>query len=239
MKIALCIRGHVRDGLIDSGLNNFLTLLKNYGHRVDLFLHTWSESEAKSSYKDLDKRYIYAVPQELVGFYFKDHDVKYIAIDDDSQIDLIGNTVGNVCLSSCPLIAWKRMWYGKYRLVKHVYDNYREDYDILVSTRYDMFTNKLCITSPHRLHRMILECNQMNFRYPKFNSKIIGVDNFYCGVVENMTKLTYDFVYGLDEIMNRYHDTHFQEEMVYRYSLDNKLIDTRYENSIYDSRPFA
>jgi hypothetical protein len=239
MKIAFCIRGHIRDGLIDSGLNNFLTLLKNNGHSVDLFLHTWSESEAKSSYKDLDTRYVYFVPKELVSFYFKDHDIKYIAIDDDSQIDLVGNIDGNVCLSSCPLIAWKRMWYGKYKLIKHLYDNCRDSYDIVLSTRYDMFTNKLCITSPQRLHRILLDCNLLNFRYPEFNSSIVGVDNFYCGILDNMAKLTYDFTHSLDYIMNRYHDIRFQEEMVYRYAIDNNLTSIKYEDSIYNSRAFA
>jgi hypothetical protein len=232
MKIAFCIRGHIRDGLIDSGLNNFLTQLKNNGHTIDLFLHTWSESEAKTSYKNLDTRYIYSVSNELVGFYFKDHEIKYISIDDDSQIELIGNTIGNVCLSSCPLIAWKRMWYGKWKLIKHIYDNYHDDYDIVVSTRYDMFTNKLCITSPQRLNRMLLGKDLINFRYPKFNTNIVGVDNFYCGILNNMAKLTYDFTHNLDEIMNRYHETRFQEEMVYRYAIDNNLTSIKYEDSI-------
>ena len=59
MRIAFCIRGHIRDGLTNSRLVDYLTTLENRGHSIDLFLHTWNVSEAKSSYRTLDNDNIF------------------------------------------------------------------------------------------------------------------------------------------------------------------------------------
>ena len=240
MKVAVCVRGHIRDGLTNPLLNDFLVYLKNHNCEIDLFLHTWKESEAKSSYRELiAKKYIYKVPKELLLYYFREHNVKRLEISDDSKIELIGNVEGGVAKSICPLIAWKRMWWGKYRLIQHVYDNYRDEYDKVISIRYDFFNHTLGSMPKQRMHRMLLQSNCINFRYPDFNSRLLGVDNYYCGQLNNIAKLTYDFHYKLDSILEKYSNVSYQEEMVYRYALDNSLDTTKYEDSIYDSRPFA
>ena len=223
MKLAFCIRGHVRDGLTDSSLREYIYSLRQE-HYIDLFLHTWNESEAKSSYRDLDRNSVIKVDETILYHYFKDlnRKIKNIIVDDDSKINLIGNLQGTVCKSSCPLISWKRMWYGKHKVVQSV-DNYK-DYDILISTRYDLFTNVMCKMPPVKFLRINYGKKLINFKYPQFAPSIIGVDNYYSGNPENIIKLTSYFYNDLDSIISKYPDTDYQEELVYKFATDNNLI---------------
>lgn len=235
MKIALCLRGHIRDGLIDSGLRKFIDFLQSHDFTVDIYLHTWLESEAKSSYRNLDHNYVFDVSTKFLQYYFKNYNVAKITIEDDNQIDLFGNIEGNVCLSCCPLLAWKRMWAGKYNAIKAIYDS-GIDYDLVINTRYDNFTNPLSIMSNSQIYRLLHHPGFLKFKYPKLRGDIIGVDNLYCGHVSNMTKLAYDFHYDLDNILNEYPNTRHQEEMVYKYAVDNNLDTVLYENSFLHTR---
>lgn len=220
MKLALCIRGHIRDGLIDSNLAQFIDFLQNQNFSVDLYLHTWKESEAKSSYRDMDRSHVFTVSRNFLKFYFKNYNVKTVVIEDDSKIQLVGKTEGKVCLSACPLIAWKRMWAGKYRLIQEV-NKAKVDYDCVINTRYDIFTNNLCKISRQKIYRLIHQPGDLKFVYPTYKNTVVGVDNIYCGQLSYMTSLITDFHHNLDEIMFRYPNTFFQEEMVYRYSIDH------------------
>lgn len=52
MKIAVCVSGHFRFADYASRQNKwFYDLLKNSGHHVDMFLHTWSDYHANHHYK--------------------------------------------------------------------------------------------------------------------------------------------------------------------------------------------
>ena len=171
------------------------------------------------------KKYIYKVPKELLYFYFREHNIKRLDISDDSKIDLIGNIQGGVAKSSCPLIAWKRMWWGKYRLIQHVYDNHREDYDKVISIRYDFFNHKLGSMPKQRMYRMLIQSNCINFRYPDFNSRLLGVDNYYCGQLNNIAKLTYDFHYKLDDILEKCKIRSYHEELFYKYAKNQGFVE--------------
>lgn len=223
MKIALCIRGHIRDGLTDTSLLEYIYRLQQE-NLVDLFLHTWNESEAKKSYRNLDYTTLIAVDESILYNYFKDLDreIKSIIIDDDSKINLIGNLEGTVCRSSCPLISWKRMWYGKHKVIQSV-NNYK-DYDIIINTRYDVFTNIMCKMPSVKFLRINCGKKMINFKYPAFAPSVIGIDNYYSGCPENIIKLTAYFHNDLDNIISKYHDTNYQEELVYKFAIDNNLL---------------
>ena len=224
MKLALVIRGHVRDGLFSVDLKKHIDYMQQRGHEVDLFLHSWSESEAQCSYRELDRSHLFSVTPEYLSAYFKGYTAKKIIVQDDSKIKLHGNLNGCVSSTKCPVIAWKRMWAGKYEIMKYVYDEHRGGYDQVISTRYDMFTNPMCVT-PNSVLKSIVGANQpISFRYPLCKQLgMVGIDNYYCGNIAKMLKLTHDFHKDLDRISEHYPSLSHQEEMVYKYAIDSCL----------------
>jgi hypothetical protein len=222
MKLAFIIRGHIRDGLFNSGLKSYLDYLSNEGHTIDLYLQTWTENEAKSSYRELDRSHIFKVTPELLRAYFNGYDVKTVMVQDDSRLKLKGDIDGLVGSSKCPKIAWKRMWAGKVAIAKYLYDNGGENYDRVVNTRYDMFTNPICITPNIILNKITKQSQNLAFRYPLCqNGGMVGIDNYYVGSSHAMLQLASDFHTSLDAISEIYSDVAHQEEMVCRHGIKN------------------
>lgn len=223
MKIAFCIRGHIRDGLTNSRLKDYLTLLKSEGHSIDLFLHTWKVSEAKSSYRTLDHDKSFAVKKDILRDYFNGFNIKHITIDDDSKLELHGNLEGKIPGSKCPLIAWKRMWAGKFKLASHLYHNHTYEYDLVVNTRYDKFTTPVCYTPVKNLLKMTTRGEGLYLKYPQYYRYLKGVDNYYCGSVQDVYDIASAFHYNLDEIILKYRIKSFHEELFYMYAVDHGL----------------
>jgi hypothetical protein len=214
MKIAFCIRGHLRDGLTDNRLLNYISLLSK-SHEVDLFLHSWSESEAKSSYRTLDQSKRFDVKPEHLEDYFHGCAVKKIIIDDDTHMQLHGNLVGLLPGNKCPVVAWKRMWAGKHALMSHVL-NHEGDYDRAVNTRYDMFTTPVCYTPTKNLLKLTEESAVLSIKYPKYYRLLKGVDNYYAGSVKTLHSICDDFHHNLDHIILNTPVRGFHEEIFHK-----------------------
>lgn len=228
MKVALALRGHIRDGLIDSRLRDYIKKLvqARYVSGLDIYCHGWKEHEAKSSYRELDNDVKLKVTPELIKHYFGKElrgSIKNIQIQDDSKIEIIGNTEGLICKTKLPVIAWKRMWAGKKQLIDSVI-NSGITYDRIINTRYDIFTCKAGRLDESILTRLVRGTHSLNFKYPVYTRGAVGVDNFYTGRPDQMKMLTYAFYYKLDEILNTYPSTEVQEKMVYDYARDTGLI---------------
>jgi hypothetical protein len=223
MKLALCIRGHIRTGFDDDQLKNYVKLLSSR-HEVDIFLHTWKESEAKSSYRELDHSKAFGVTSKILKDYFEDLPIKQIIIDDDTQLELHGDLEGTMPNSKVPMIAWKRMWAGQFKLISHLYHSHRYDYDRVINTRYDFFTHKLCYTPIKNLLKMTAEKTQLSLKYPRYYRRLIGVDNYYVGELETLYDLVGDFHYRLDNILENYKIKHYQEELFYKYAQSKGFV---------------
>jgi len=223
MRLALCLRGHIRDGLFSDALREFIVNCEKDGHSIDVYCHTWSESEAKTSYRALDRSHLFQVKEGLLRSYFKNCNVRDVRIENDSKIKIYGKKSGVVCKSTCPLIAWKRMWAGQVSVVAEAYKNHK-NYDAFINTRYDFFTAPICYTPPNHLKRIISRGEKFAFKYPTYSKSLIGVDNFYIGTPENMHALVYDFYHDLDSIITKYPDIVHQEELVYRHAHDISLL---------------
>jgi hypothetical protein len=52
---------------------------------------------------------------------------------------------------------------------------------------------------------------------------MVGIDNYYCGNIAKMLKLTHDFYKDLDRISRHYPSLSHQEEMVYKYASEHLL----------------
>ena len=223
MKIAFCIRGHIRDGLFTSSLKEFISLCESDGHSLDIYCHTWTESEAKSSYKTLDRTNIFDVKENLLRSYFKNYNVSNVTIENDLKVKIHGIKTGVVCKSLCPLVAWKRMWAGQVSVINQAYTSGIK-YDAIVNMRYDYFTTPICYTPPKHLCRLIAKKANFAFKYPDYSHSLIGVDNFYVGTPENMHKIVNDLYLNLDSITMQYPDTVNQEELVYRRAYDISIL---------------
>ena len=223
MRLAFCIRGHIRGGLFNSALHEFIGKCEKLGHSVDIYCHTWTESEAKLSYKKLDRSNLFQVKEGMLRSYFKNYNVRSVCIENDSKVKINGKKDGNVCKSSCPLIAWKRMWAGQVAVIDAAFAN-KNDYDFFINTRYDYFTTAICYTPPDYLHRLIAKGEKFAFKYPTYTKNIIGVDNFCIGTPENMHTLVNDFHLNLDDIIAQYPETTYQEELVYRHAYNIGLL---------------
>jgi hypothetical protein len=224
VKLALVIRGHVRDGLFSTGLKQHIDYMQQRGHKVDLFLHSWSESEARCSYRKLDRSHLFTITPEYLNAYFKGCTVKKILVQDDSALKLHGNLTGTVSSTKCPVIAWKRMWAGKYEIIKYVYDTYCGDYDRVISTRYDMFTNSVCYTPVKNLLALSDDVSKLSLKYPKYYRLLKGVDNYYAGTVETLHSISYDFHYSLDNILQGKSVKAFHEEIFYKHAVDSNYV---------------
>jgi hypothetical protein len=224
MRLAVCIRGHIRTGFDDSRLRDYIRQLSTI-HKVDIFLHTWKESEAKSSYRTLDHSKAFSVTPKILKEYFGDIPIKKIIIDDDSQLELHGNLEGIIPNSKVPMIAWKRMWAGQFKLISHLYHAHRYDYDRVVNTRYDFFTHKLCYTPVKNLLKMTAETSRLTLKYPKYYRRLLGVDNYYAGELETLYELVGDFHYKLDNILEKRQIKSYQEELFYKYAKDQGVVE--------------
>jgi hypothetical protein len=228
MKVALALRGHIRDGLIDARLRQFVEKListRRVG-TLDIYCHTWKEHEAKSSYRKLDHGVIVKVTPDLIKHYFGESirdKIKSIEIADDSKLELKGNLEGKVAKSLLPIVAWKRMWAGKRKLIDTIAES-GVQYDKVINTRYDLFTHHLCLTSEPLLMRIFNSPRTLNFKYPIYTRNPVGLDNFYVGQLQQMQKLIHSFDDSLDEIVKIYPNIDVQEKLVYEYAKDNRLI---------------
>jgi len=228
MRVALGIRGHIRDGLTDSGLRNFVKTLSNLRQVTSLSIHchTWSETEANLSYRKLGASYGLQVNEPLLRHYFGDECsslVKTVSVDSEADVKIKGRTDGYVGLTQMPVLGWKRMWEGKKRLVDSIvtYDNY----DMIINTRYDLFTHHICKKTPETvLLRLVRGRYTLNFKYPAYTRGAVGVDNFYTGNPYSMKALTDAFSENLDEILDTYPSVKIQEEIVYHYANAKGLI---------------
>lgn len=225
MRVALGLRGHIRNGLTDSGLRAFVYKLAHARNiELDIYCHTWKEHEAKSSYRELDRSCLLKVNSELISHYFASglegplhQRICDITVQDDSKLKLNGNLEGVVCDSKIPRVAWKRMWAGQMQLLDTI-ANSNKPYDVVINTRYDMFTSPICKTSSGVLMRLFQGRGAINFKYPAYTRVSIGVDNFYCGRLDSMHSLVKDFHENLDTIAAQYPAVQIHEQLVYEHA---------------------
>jgi hypothetical protein len=147
----LIIRGHIRKTFTNSDLFNFIKDIYNIKSDLKIYIHTWSIISNNISWRTIEIDDTH-VTKELVYHYFGElkHLIQEIIIDDDSNIQLIGNLQGKIneeishsndCLT--PLIGWKNYWYGKYRIIKHIYDENIDPNKMIINCRFDLFRNEL------------------------------------------------------------------------------------------------
>ena len=137
--------------------------------------------------------------------------------------------------SGCPIISWKKMWYGIYSIVKKISDS-NLHYDAVINTRLDILDYNYRIPKKLRINFNTI-CDLIDKFTSQKKDKIMFttegfsfVDNIYIGKIKEMHKMCENFFYNLDEILEEHHLSKWcsiQEHLVYLESkkyFENKKI---------------
>lgn len=103
--IAIAIRGHERGTMSDNEFSDVIFELSKI-HNCDLFLHTWSLSEADSSWRNLPKDRL-PITEEKIKNYFYRNDIKKIFVENDEDIELFGRIFGRLAILTETTIPYK------------------------------------------------------------------------------------------------------------------------------------
>ena len=222
VRVAVIVRGHVRKALADPSFAEYLRGLAGRlgrGTVVRAFVHTWCESEAKSSHRPLDRTGVRPVTEAEVVAYLGSDLVEWAAVDDDAAIQLPGNAAGRI--GGIPARAWKNMWYGKHRALQAV-EASGQAFDAVVCVRIDNFLN-MESKSYARVNKQSMDAavrsvlrggapDRVRFALDEARP---GIDNFYAARPAAMARLIRRFHLEMDAIRSRYPAVRNQEYMVF------------------------
>ena len=138
----IIIRGHIRNSFDSQLLFNFVNELNKTYSDLKIYIHTWSIYSNSISHREINENKT-QVTDTFIYNYFKDlsHLIKHIIIDDDTNIQLIGNISGNINNGGMPIIGWKNYLYGQYQIVNYVYNLNKDNNEPIINTRFDLFNN--------------------------------------------------------------------------------------------------
>jgi|LakMenEpi03Aug12_release.lakeMendotaPanAssembly.Ray.scaffolds.fasta_scaffold497194_2 hypothetical protein len=91
-KIAVALRGHERHSFDNKNLHDHLKNLSNF-FDLDIYIHTWNESEAKASWRPVSK-IRKEINENIVQQYFEGLNVKKIIVENDEDVQLHGRKNG-------------------------------------------------------------------------------------------------------------------------------------------------
>lgn len=216
--LIIMIRGHIRDSFNDSRLYNLISKLCEK-YNVSIYLHTWNIMQSDKSWRNMELINT-PITKEMIENYFKNQNIKCIKIEDETNIEIYGNTEGKISNTLCPILCWKNMWYGMEENIKDINESMETT---ILNIRYDIFTNK------NRLFtiKSIISLIENNFNKYMYSNEFIlkepkiGIDNLILGSLYSMKKLIHHFHNNLDTILEKYPDEIHQEFIVFK---ENKLL---------------
>jgi len=223
----LVIRGHIRNSFDSKDLLNFIKKIYDLVPDLNIYIHTWNIHSNNLSWNDKIQTDNRIVNEEIIYDYFEELKIliKYIIIDDDSKIELVGNLNGKINNGNTPIIGWKNYWYGKYKIINYLYNNINNYDDVVVNLRFDILNNSNSFDE-NLLFDFIKNNIEIKFTKNKFifdDESHCGIDNIYIGNIKTMHKLINTFFYNLDRILTKHYNTIHQEFLVYR--INNILFD--------------
>ena len=214
----LVIRGHIRNSFDNLNLFNLVKFIYNIDNNLKIYIHTWNIVANNISWRNIEVN-DNIVTEETIYEYFGELKslIKCILIDDDKNIKLIGNIEGKINKGVMPLIGWKNYWYGKYKIIDHIYKTYIDANELVINLRFDILKNSNNFTNIE-ISNFIEKNIKTKFTKNNFlrDNEFLGVDNIYIGNIYTMHKLIHHFFYFLDDILQTYNNTTHQELIVFR-----------------------
>ena len=211
----LILRGHIRDSFDTPDLHFLIRDLYQLDPHLEIYIHTWNTYSNNLSWREININTQQVTPKTIYTYFNKlSHLVKHMIIDDDSQIQLVGNLSGKVCRSKMPVLGWKNYWYGKYKIIEYLHNSPTDQ--LVINTRFDVLNNSNSLDGTTILN-FIQENQHSTFASNKFISDVncLGIDNLYLGNVDTMYKLAHYFYYKLDDIQEKYRNVVNQEKLVF------------------------
>ena len=217
--IILVIRGHIRNSFDNQNLY-FLIKKISRNYNISIYIHTWNIQQSNISWRNIEQMNN-IITRDTIYNYFKDLKIliKYIIIDDDTQIKLIGNLEGTIG-PLCPKIGWKRYIYGLFKVINYI-RNYCSD-EFIINMRFDILGNSNPI-SENEIEALIKNNYKNEFTKVIFlyNIKYYGLDNVFCGNIHVLYKLLKYFNENLDYIISKNKNITSQEYLLF---IENELI---------------
>lgn len=222
----LILRGHIRDSFSNNDLFNFVHTLTRMHRGLKIFIHTWNIHSNGISWQTI-RTNEKIVTEDVIKNYFRNLSkfIDTIIIEDDSKINLIGNTEGKINNGLMPLIGWKNYWYGKYSIISAIKQKYPHEKCAIINCRFDLFKNSNselfnCQSVIHFISNNKKHIFTKNVFYK--DEEFLGVDNIYIGNLNTMYTLVEYFHKYLDSILQNNTDTIHQEFLVYR--MNNQIF---------------
>ena len=216
--LSIILRGHIRNAFSNNLLKIFIGNVLKINKDINIFIHTWDESEAKISWRKLNRKNIKRVNETVIRNYFgeKQNDpINESRIDKDTKMELFGNIRGKV--GGIPKIAWKLMWAGKYKIFNYIYT---QKWPYILNLRFDLFNIRqswkmgINVKSATLFVSTLLTNKNDKIIFFK-NKPMEGIDNIYFGHTSKMHELASKFHKNLDNTVIPYINIHKQEKIVY------------------------
>jgi hypothetical protein len=226
MKIALLLRGHVRDSLFSNDLHDFVKTLYDL-YSVDMYIHTWNVVSSGKTHREIRENLV-PVTDLVLHNYFGDIECKKkFIIEDMERIELVGSWGGFVCETGQPKQAWKNYWYGQWRLINAVQDM---GYDYVINMRFDLLEferyqlyKRIGFLSDSVEEKFLVEDVLKRISAGLASGRILlrhdglqfGIDNCMIGGPAFMMTLISKFHFELDAICSRWPDVTSHEFLVF------------------------
>ena len=212
IKMILILRGHIRNTMDHITLLNTMKAIVEKFPDIRIYIHTWNVLSSNISWRQIAENNT-KVTSEYILDYFKDirTNIRHIEISDDTSIELIGDTTGIIGVA--PTIGWKRMWYGKYKILSIIKSETTDVNEIIINMRFDIHTVADHALTTNTILSFIENIYCTQNRDIVFYKNSTGCDNFYSSSLENMYILTHDFHTNLDAIKTRL--PHTQNHEIY------------------------
>jgi hypothetical protein len=235
--IIIILRGHVRDSFDNNKIYEYILYLSNI-YKLYIFIHTWNIKSNDISWKNIKKNNS-IINEDIITNYFKNINIQKIIIDDENDVDLIGNVTGIIKTTLMPIKGWKYMWYGIYKINNYILNNINK-YNLNENTyalniRFDYFTN--CTINQYNLDYLnrLYNFNTNDIQFMKNIAHIdtmFGIDNIYFGKFYKIYYTAKLFHSNLDYIIECFKDIYSQEGLVY---ILQKYINIYSDDYLYDN----
>jgi hypothetical protein len=211
----LVLRGHIRDAFQTKYLKHLIKNIYEIDPQLQIYIHTWNVFSNNISWRRIESNNT-RVSTNTIYNYFGELSplIKYIMIDDDSKIQLIGNVSGKINDYKMPILGWKNYWYGKFQIINYLY--LQNIQGTIINMRFDIMVNKCNRLTNDQIIPFIRKNKNNEFTKNKFiyDEEHSGIDNIYMGNIHTMYKLTHRFYYHLDDILQTHHQN-VQENLVF------------------------
>jgi len=216
--VIVILRGHIRNSFDNTNLYDYLSHLSSI-YKLYIFIHTWNITSNDLSWRPI-KSDTSIINENIIKNYFKDINIQKIIIEDENNVELIGNVTGDIHTTQMPIKGWKYMWHGIYKITNDILMNI-DEYNLDSNTytlniRFDYFTNITIHQYNLKELKNLFDFNSNDILFMKNKlDSMLGIDNIYFGKFYKIYYTAKLFHTNLDYILQCYKYIYNQEKLVF------------------------